>query len=169
MGYDSVIGFADFYPLHILNLASVHDLAQKQHTQAPRLSALQFRANVYITGPEKYAEDNWKRVRIGDGEYYVACRTKRCKLPNVNQDTGVVDEGVKRVKNFGTGSDDSADGVELRAAEPEAAMAKTRRVDEGAKLKACLGVMMVPAAEFGTMDVGDEVEVLATGEHFYVN
>ena len=167
LGYESVIGFADSYPLHILNLASVHDLAQKQHPQAPKLSALQFRANVYITGPEAYAEDEWKRVRIGDGEYYVACRTTRCKLPNVNQDTGIVDEGVKRLKDVGASSDHN--GVAVREAEPEAAMKKTRRIDEGAKLKACMGMMMVPAAEFGMMKVGDEIEVLATGEHFYVN
>ena len=153
LGYTSVIGFADSYPLHVMNLASVHDLAGRQHPQAARLSALQFRANVYITGPEVYAEDDWKRVRIGNGEYYVACRTTRCKLPNVNQRTGVVDEGVK----------------EVREAEPEAAMRKTRRIDQGAKLKACMGMMMVPAAEVGSMKVGDEIEVLATGEHSYIN
>ena len=153
LGYTSVIGFADSYPLHIMNLASVHDLAGRQHPQAPTLSALQFRANVYITGPEMYAEDDWKRVRIGNGEYHVACRTTRCKLPNVNQQTGVVDEGVKAV----------------REAEPEAAMRKTRCVDQGAKLKACMGMMMVPAAEVGTMRVGDQIEVLATGEHLYIN
>ena len=153
LGYTSVIGFADSYPLHVINLASVHDLAARQHAQAPRLSALQFRPNVYVTGPEVYAEDDWKRVRIGNGEYYVACRTTRCKLPNVNQRTGVVDEGVK----------------EVREAEPEAAMRKTRRIDQGAKLKACMGMMMVPAAEVGAMRVGDEIEVLATGEHFYIN
>lgn len=167
LGYESVIGFADSYPLHILNLASVHDLEGKQHPQAPKLSALQFRANVYITGPEAYAEDRWKAARIGSGEYHVACRTTRCKLPNVNQDTGVVDEGVKRVKDVGASSDDS--GVEVREAEPETAMKKFRRIDEGAKLKACMGMMMVPAAEFGTLKVGDEIEVLAIGEHFYVN
>ena len=153
LGYTSVIGFADSYPIHVMNLASFHDLAGTQHPQAPRLSALQFRANVYIMGPKAYAEDDWKRVSIGNGEYYVACRTTRCKLPNVNQRTGVVDEGVKGV----------------REAEPEAAMRKTRRIDQGAKLKACMGMMMVPAAEVGSMKVGDEIEVLATGEHFYVN
>lgn len=102
-------------------------------------------------------------MRIGDGEYHVACRTTRCKLPNVNQETGIVDEGVKRPKDGG------ASDVEAREAEPEAAMKKTRRIDEGAKLKSCMGMMMVPAAEFGTMRVGDQIEVLATGEHFYVN
>lgn len=163
LGYESLIGFADSYPLYMLNLASVHALAQKQHPQAPELSALQFRANIYVTDPEAFAEDGWKRVRIGSGEYYVACRTTRCKLPNVNQETGIVDEGVKRLKGRG------ASHVEAREAEPEAAMRKTRRIDEGAKLKACVGMMMVPAAEVGRMEVGDQIEVLATGEHFYVN
>ena len=167
LGYTSVIGFADSYPLHILGLASVHDLAGKQHPQAPPLSALQFRANVYVTGPSAYAEDGWKRVRIGGGEYHVACRTTRCKLPNVNQETGIVDEGVKKLEKVGENDDDI--GVEVREAEPEAAMRKTRRIDQGAKLKACMGMMMVPAAETGSIKVGDDIEVLATGEHFYVN
>ncbi|KAL9136832.1 MAG: hypothetical protein Q9175_001957 [Cornicularia normoerica] len=166
LGYASVIGFADSYPLHILNLASVHALAGKQHPQAPRLSALQFRANVYFTGLEAYAEDDWKRVRVGDGEYYVTCRTTRCKLPNVNQDTGIVDEGVKALTD---GVETAKNRLEMREAEPEAAMRKTRRIDAGAKLKACMGMMMVPAAENGSMKVGDEIEILATGEHFYVN
>lgn len=166
LGYASVIGFADSYPLHILNLASVQDLAAKQHPQAPKLSALQFRANVYITGPKAYAEDEWKRIRIGHGEYYVACRTTRSKLPNVNQETGIADEGVKKLEKV---EERGNDGLEVREAEPEAAMRKTRRIDEGAKLKACMGMMMVPAAEFGSMKVGDDIEVLATGEHFYVN
>ncbi len=164
LGYESAIGFADSYPLHILNLASVHDLAGTQHPQAPKLSALQFRANVYVTGPKAYAEDDWKCIRVGDGEYHVACRTTRCKLPNVNQDTGVVDEGVKKLK----GVTEKGSGGS-REAEPEAAMRKTRRIDAGAKLKACMGMMMVPAAEVGLMKVGDEIEILATGEHFYVN
>ena len=167
LGYTSIIGFADSYPLHILNLASVHDLTRKQHPQAPKLSALQFRANVYITGPKPYAEDDWKRVRIGDGEYHVTCRTTRCKLPNVNQDTGVVDVGVKELNGKAKRDDGS---LRVREAEPEAAMRKTRRIDEGAKLKACMGMMMVPATGVdSSMKVGDEVEVLATGDHFYIN
>ena len=164
LGYTSVIGFADSYPMHILNLASVHELAGIQHPQAPKLSALQFRANVYITGPTAFAEDHWKRVRIGDGEYHVACRTTRCKLPNVNQDTGIPDEGVKSKDTGKSG----ANGLEARQAEPEFAMRKTRRIDQGAQTKSCMGMMMVPAAEVGSMKVGDQIEVLATGEHFYI-
>ena len=144
----------------------MQDLAEKQHLQAPKLSALQFRANIYITGPEAYAEDHWKRVKIGGHEYHVSCRTTRCKLPNVNQDTGIVDQGVKGSKCEAQGNNA---GLEVREAEPEAAMRKTRRIDEGAKLKSCMGMMMVPATEHGSIRVGDTIELLATGEHFYIN
>ena len=145
LGYQSTVGFADAYPLHILNLASVHDVAKKLDKGTPRLSARQFRPNIFITGPAPYAEDSWKKIRIGDADYYVSCRTARCKVPNINQDTGV-----------------------KHAVEPDKTLRSFRRIDEGAKQHACLGMQMVPAREESRIKVGDKIEVLETGEHYYI-
>lgn len=47
-GFQPGVGFADSYPLHILNLASVQKLSSKIPRSAARnLSALRFRANIY--------------------------------------------------------------------------------------------------------------------------
>lgn len=145
LGYQSCVGFQDAYPLHILNLASVRDVGKKLQKGSPRLSAMQFRCNILITGPEPYDEDGWKKVRIGDYEYYVCCRTARCTLPNVNQLTGIRDK-----------------------TEPNKTLRGFRAIDPGAGKNACLGMMMVPASEHCVINVGDVVHVLETGEHFYI-
>ncbi|KAL8737688.1 MAG: hypothetical protein Q9181_001448 [Wetmoreana brouardii] len=149
LGYQSVVGFADAYPLHTLGLASVADLDSRLTHVAPRFSdciALRFRANIYFTGPDAYAEDSWKRIRIGQRIYHVACRTTRCDIPNIDQSTGV-----------------------RHRTEPMKTMKSYRNIDEGAGPgMACLGMQMVPAAEHGIIKVGDEIQVLETGPHFYI-
>lgn len=145
LGYQSMVGFQDAYPLHILNLASVRDVGKRLIKGSPRLSALRFRCNILITGPEAYDEDNWKRIKIGESEYYVCCRTARCGLPNVDQITGVRDK-----------------------TEPFQTLRSYRAIDPGAGKNACLGMQMVPALEGSTIKVGDLIEVLETGEHYYL-
>ena len=110
-----------------------------------------------------YDEDQWKRITVGrcikprngskskgggmveaDGEYHVACRTARCKLPNVDPDTGVKDSN-----------------------EPSGTLNKTRQVDKGAYPHAVLGMQMIPLFQQGILRVGDEIKVLERGEHVY--
>lgn len=145
VGYQSQVGFQDAYPLHILNLASVRDVRKRLPKGSPRLSALRFRCNILITGPEAYSEDDWKRIKIGESEYYVCCRTARCGLPNVDQITGVRNKS-----------------------EPFNTLRSYRAIDPGAGKNACLGMQMVPALEESTVKVGDLIEVLETGEHYYL-
>ena len=145
LGYQPVVGFADSYPLHILNLASVRDVGARLPKGTPKLSILQFRGNIIMTGPKAYAEDSWKRIKIGEYEYYVTNRTGRCKLPNVNQITGI------------------AHGVE-----PDKTLRSFRCIDAGAPKVACLGMMLVPVDQNSEIKVGDSIELLGTGDHFYL-
>jgi uncharacterized protein YcbX len=113
---------------------------------APRLSAMRFRANLIITGPEAYAEDTWRRIKIGYYEYDVSCRTARCKLPNIDQTTG-----------------------ERHASEPDKTLRSFRAVDRGAGPNiGCLGMQLVPVAKESALRVGDEITVLELGEHEYI-
>lgn len=146
LGYQPITGFADSYPLHLLNLASVQDVAARLQEGAPKLSAMRFRSNIIVTGPQKYAEDSWKRIRIGEFVYYVSCRTGRCRLPNTDKLAGVKhkDEPDKTLKSF-------------------------RCIDEGAPGLACLGMQMVPALQESKIKVGDIIEVLETGDHYYLS
>lgn len=145
LGYQAQVGFQDSYPLHIMNLASVHNLSSRLVPRTPPLNVLRFRPNIIITGPEVYDEDDWKMIKIGNKLYHVCCRTSRCKLPNVDPITGV--------KN---------------AVEPDKTMRGFRTIDAGAPNKACLGMQMVPASEEGEISVGDCIEVLQRGEHFFL-
>ena len=146
LGYQPTVSFQDAYPLHIMNLASVRDVGSRLRKDAPPLSARNFRPNIIITGGSAYEEDSWKRIKIGGHEYYVPCRTVRCLLPNNNPITG---------KRHGS--------------EPNRTLKEFRRIDAGDAKNACLGMQMVPALEGSQIQVGDEVEVLETGEHFYIN
>lgn len=167
------IGFADAFPIHILNVASVRAVDASLPSNASmkgKLDARRFRANIYISGPSAFAEDSWKRATLGrcivprteaardrspvrdpsinmvetDGLYHVACRTARCTLPKTDPDTGIKDRN-----------------------EPYTVLQKTRVVDEGAKPHSVLGMHMIPLFGRGILRVGDEIEVLERGEHVY--
>ncbi|KAI2832068.1 hypothetical protein CBS147343_4806 [Aspergillus niger] len=152
IGFQPVTGFADAYPIHLLNMASVRDVAANCADEIPELSVRRFRANVIIQGPGKFVEDEWKRIVIGgssedaDGvEIYTACRTIRCKLPNVDPDTGV-----------------------RHPREPDRTLKRYRRIDAGDLTNACLGMQCVPAVREFTLQVNDPITVLETGEHCYI-
>ena len=145
LGYQPIVGFADAYPLHIMNLASVHDLASRIENGPPELSVGRFRSNIIVTGPLAFSEDHWKKLRIGDGVYDVSCRTARCKLPNTDQITG-----------------------EKHRKEPDNVLRSYRKIDEGVSAHACLGMQMVPMTESSNIKVGDIIEVLEIGKHFYM-
>ena len=146
LGYQPVVGFQDAYPLHLMNLASVRDVAEKVKHQLPVFSARRFRANIITSGPKAYDEDDWKQIMIGENqEYYCACHTVRCKLPNIDPDTAVRDKF-----------------------EPDRTLKKFRRIDAGDPKNACLGLQVIPAAQQGKIRVGDEIRVLERGEHLYI-
>lgn len=106
-----------------------------------------------MTGPPAYAEDAWTLIRIGAGTYHVVCRTTRCALPNVDPATGT---------RHGTGHE--------LAMQPLKVLKTYRAIDEGAGGQACLGMQMVPASEAEVeICVGDEVEVLQTGPHRWLD
>ncbi|PYI18576.1 hypothetical protein BO99DRAFT_386455 [Aspergillus violaceofuscus CBS 115571] len=160
LGFQTVTGFQDAYPLHLLNLASVRDVAARCQTDIPRLTVRRFRANVVVQGPGRFEEDAWRRVRVGgrlgfEGEdtgkedegveIHLACRTMRCRLPNVDPDTGV-----------------------RHRAEPDRTLKAYRRIDRGDPTNACLGMQLVPAVRNFTLRVNDPITVLETGEHCYI-
>ncbi|KAL2812667.1 hypothetical protein BDW59DRAFT_178529 [Aspergillus cavernicola] len=168
IGFQPVTGFADAYPLHILNLTSVRDVASHCAYAIPSLSIRRFRANIILQGPDAFVEDTWKQIRIspptwapppyfsaieekannGAGEgtvIHTVCRTIRCKLPNVDPDTGI-----------------------RHPAEPDKTLKGYRRIDPGDLTNACLGMQGVPALQEFRIRVGDAVSVLGTGEHRYI-
>lgn len=146
LGYQSVVGFADAYPVHLLNISSVHDIGDRIKCAIPRFSARRFRSNILIAGPNAYNEDDWKKIRVGTHVFYCACHTVRCRLPNVDPDT-----------------------AERHPVEPDKILKSFRCIDDGDPLNACLGLQLVPAeSNTFSIRIGDEIEVLERGEHHYI-
>lgn len=146
VGYQSVVGFADAYPMHLLNLASIRDVAEKVRKDISHFSSRRFRANILLEGPGPYDEDDWKKIRIGNNEIYCCCHTIRCRLPNVDPDTS-----------------------DRHPVEPDKTLKSFRCIDDGDPKNAALGLQLVPAtAQKIELRVGDIVEVLERGQHHYI-
>jgi uncharacterized protein YcbX len=52
------------------------------------MEMLRFRPNLVIEGGEAFAEDGWKRLRIGEVEFRVVKPCSRCILTTVDPQTG---------------------------------------------------------------------------------
>ncbi|KAK3487724.1 uncharacterized protein B0T23DRAFT_213049 [Neurospora hispaniola] len=171
-GYQPVTGWQDAYPVHMLNLSSVQDLDAKinKDDSLKSLDPLRFRANIIVDGVEAYEEETWKTIRFNPEpsnkrhdktHFHISCRTVRCKMPNVDQDTGF-----------------------RHPAEPDRSLRKYRDVDPGIKGVGSLGMQLTPLFCDPTSDVegvdpdnmvmeswvevGMSVEVLSRGPHRYV-
>ena len=72
---DKQVGFADGYPLLLISQASLDEL--NRSTSRP-IDMRQFRTNLVVTGCEPFAEDTWKRIKIGDAEFELVKACERC-------------------------------------------------------------------------------------------
>lgn len=123
---------SDGYPYLIAASASLADLNARL---AAPLPMDRFRPNLVIGGGEPWAEDRWRRLRVGDVEFALLKPCARCVVTTTDQRTGV-----------------------RRGPEPLAALAACRRDADG---KVLFGVNAV-ALDRGGIAVGDPVEVLET-------
>ncbi|MHA3737512.1 MOSC domain-containing protein [Pseudomonas sp. Eth.TT006] len=82
---DDQVAFADGFPLLLIGEASLQDLSQKVGRP---LEMLRFRPNLVIEGSAAFAEDGWKRIRIGDVEFRVVKPCSRCILTTIDPQTG---------------------------------------------------------------------------------
>ena len=82
---DDQVAFADGFPLLLIGQASLEDLSQRVGRP---LEMLRFRPNLVIQGSDAYAEDSWKRIRIGEVEFRVVKSCSRCILTTIDPQTG---------------------------------------------------------------------------------
>ncbi|GAB3518827.1 MOSC N-terminal beta barrel domain-containing protein [Photobacterium alginatilyticum] len=83
------VSFADGYPLLVISEASLDALntrSSQHHTMD------QFRTNLVVGGTEAFAEDSWKRIRIGEVEFESVKPCARCILTTVDPKTGHFNE-----------------------------------------------------------------------------
>jgi uncharacterized protein YcbX len=81
---DDHTGFADGYPILIASEAGLADLNARLKTPVPMN---RFRPNVVVKGCQPFAEDTWKRIRIGEVELAVVKPCARCVVTTIDKDT----------------------------------------------------------------------------------
>lgn len=127
-GNDS-IAFSDAAPILLFSEASLNHL--NNQIERP-VSLLNFRPNIVVSGCEAYAEDTWKKIRIGECEFSVGAPAGRCDFITVDPYTFLRDAEQ----------------------EPLRTLAKTRT--ENNKVK--FGMYLNPI-KLGTIKVGDQIEI----------
>lgn len=125
---EGIVSFADGYPFLLASMSSLQDLNGRLEQG---ISMNRFRPNLVIEGPPAFAEDRWKKVKIGEITFAVVKPCDRCAVITIDQTTG------------------------KRGAEPLKTLASFRRHDK----RIFFGQNLIPLNE-GTIKVGDLVEVL---------
>lgn len=128
---NDVASYADEAPLLLVSEESLADLNSKLETP---VSMTNFRPNLVVKGCDAFAEDEWKFIRIGNCEFEVVQRCKRCVFTTINPDT----------------LEKRTDGEPLRT------LATYRRHPRGG---VGFGVHLVPR-KLGAVSIGDVVEVM---------
>ena len=88
------VSFADGFPLLVAGQASLDDVNRRLEAKgvAP-VPMNRFRPNLVIAGSEPFAEDTWRRIRIGRGaaavEIDIVKPCARCSTVPVDQSTGI--------------------------------------------------------------------------------
>ena len=127
------VSFADGYPYLVANTASLDDLNVR--IPGDPISMAAFRPNFVVSGATPWAEDTWKRLRVGDAEFEVVSPCERCKITTL----------------------DPSDPRKVRKdQEPLRTLATFRRDGDGV-IFASNAICLTPGV---TIKVGDAVEVL---------
>lgn len=136
---DTRVSFADGYPLLLISEASLADL----NLRADAISRMsQFRTNLVVSDTEAFAEDGWKRIRIGEVEFLLAKPCSRCVMTTIIP-------GTDRFHPQG---------------EPLATLSKFRKTQQG---DVNFGQNLIALNE-GIIHEGDDVVILEEqpGEHY---
>jgi uncharacterized protein len=80
------VSFADAFPFLLISEASLHDLNQRLDAPIPMN---RFRPNLVVRGCDAFAEDRWRKIRIGSVVFHVVKPCARCAITTVEQTTGV--------------------------------------------------------------------------------
>ncbi|MFJ8436492.1 MOSC domain-containing protein [Kitasatospora sp. NPDC094019] len=141
------VSMADGFPLLLTTTASLAELnaliAEAEPEGHETLPMERFRPSVVVSGGEPWAEDGWRRIRIGDLTFRVVKPCGRCVVTTTDQESG-----------------------ERRGPEPLRTLARHHRLLK----KAAFGQNLIPERPagvegdvLGTLRLGDEVEVLEDG------
>ncbi|KAK1556822.1 hypothetical protein Q3G72_012953 [Acer saccharum] len=90
--------FSDQYPFMLLSQESLDALNKLLKEPVP---INRFRPNILVEGCEPFSEDLWTEVRISKFTFQGVKLCSRCKIPTINQDTGIAgSEPTKTLMEF---------------------------------------------------------------------
>ena len=87
--------FSDGFPLLLISRASLEDLNRRLESPLPMR---RFRPNLVVDGCAPYAEDRWRRIRIGDLGFRVVKPCSRCVITTIDPDTA--EKGVEPLRTL---------------------------------------------------------------------
>ncbi|SCK57675.1 MOSC domain-containing protein [Streptomyces sp. WMMB 322] len=132
------VSLADGFPLLLTAVSSLDALnsliAQGDHADEGPVPMDRFRPSLVVTGSPPWAEDRWRRLRVGEAVFRVAKPCGRCVVTTTDQTSGV------------------------RGKEPLRTLARHRRFGD----QLVFGQNLIPERT-GRVRSGDSVEVLAQG------
>ena len=143
---NEIVSFADGYPLLIIGEESLRDLNSRLEKEIPMN---RFRPNLVVSDVNPYAEDNWKKIKIGKTVFRATKPCARCVVTTIDQETGISDvkEPLKTFATYRKSTDIFPDTFE----------------DYGLSKNDVLFGQNLVAENFGEgIKVGDEVEILET-------
>jgi MOSC domain-containing protein len=132
---DDRVSFADGYPLLLTTMGSLDALGQWLiEAGYPAVPMNRFRPSVVVAGCAPWAEDGWRRIRIGPVTFRVVKPCGRCQVTTIDQQTAA------------------------RGRQPLAMLGQRRRFGQ----QLVFGQNMIPDGT-GTIRAGDQVRILETG------
>jgi uncharacterized protein YcbX len=126
--------FSDGFPVLLANAAS---LAALNDALPNPITMARFRPNIVMAGAPAWAEDRWRRIRIGEVEFRVAKPCARCVVTTVDQMTGERPDKSEPLRTLG----------------------RLRRTADGV----IFGQNLIPDGT-GRIAVGDRIEIVEVGE-----
>lgn len=133
---DDHVSFADAYPFLLIGENSLADLNSRLDEDLPMN---RFRPNFVVSGSEGFAEDGWKKIRIGESIFHIVKPCARCVMTTIDQNAGEKD-----------------------GKEPLKTLAKFRIPRRSVKKNILFGQNLIAEKAGMVLRVGDKIEVLKT-------
>lgn len=143
---NDIVSFADGYPVLLIGENSLKNLNEKLEA---KLLMNRFRPNIVVENAEAFAEDNWKKIRIGETVFRATKSCARCVVTTIDQEKGEISgkEPLKTLAKFRLAKDVFPESYESYG------------LDKNAVL---FGQNLVAENYNETIKVGDKLEVLET-------
>lgn len=101
---NEVVSFADGYPYLLIGEDSLIELNTRLDS---KILMNRFRPNIVVSGSKAFAEDGWKKIRIGNTVFRSTKPCARCVVTTIDQSSGVSDvsEPLRTLATYRKSSD----------------------------------------------------------------